>query len=115
MPYEQAKVKDNRWSTLSKRDAYTATLTQLLSCRKSYEHEFEHLCETASEIMSKKEFVMQNLVMFSSLRSVPCYTNGHHSGRNMMKYFELRKISDIELKFLTIKPIHQKQLPVSVL
>ena len=23
-----------------------------------YEHEFEHLCETASEIMSKKEFVI---------------------------------------------------------
>ena len=28
---------------------------------------------------------------------------------------ELRKISNIELKFLTIKPIHQKQLPGSVL
>ena len=25
---------------------------------------------------------------------------------------ELRKISNIELKFFTIKPIHQKQLPV---
>ena len=32
-----------------------------------------------------------------------------------MKCCELRKISDIELKFLTIKPIHQKQLPGSVL
>ena len=58
--YEKAKVKDTRRSTLSKRDAYTGTLTQVLSCRfwKSYEHEFEHLCETASEIMSKKEFVI---------------------------------------------------------
>ena len=32
-----------------------------------------------------------------------------------MKCFKLREISDIELKFLTIKPIHQKQLPGSVL
>ena len=39
-----------------------------------YEHEFEHLCETASEIMSKKEFVIYNLVMFSSLKSVVYYT-----------------------------------------
>ena len=47
-------------STLLKRDAYAETLTQVLSCRfwKGYEHEFEHLCETASEIMSKKEFVI---------------------------------------------------------
>ena len=74
--YEKAKVKDTRQSTLSKRDVYTETLTQVLSCRfwKSYEHEFEHLCETASEIMSKKEFVIWNLVMFSSLKSVLCYT-----------------------------------------
>ena len=74
--YEKAKVKDTRRSTLSKRDAYTGTLTQVLSCRfwKSYEHEFEHLCETASEIMSKKEFVIYNLVMFSSLKSVIYYT-----------------------------------------
>ena len=58
--YEIAKVKDTRQSTLLKRDAYTETLTQVLSCRfwKSYEHESEHLCETASEIMSKKEFVI---------------------------------------------------------
>ena len=28
---------------------------------------------------------------------------------------QLRKISNIQLKFLTIKPIHQKQLPESVL
>ena len=33
---------------------------EMLSSRfwKNYEHDFEHLCETASEIMSKKEFVI---------------------------------------------------------
>ena len=31
--YEKAKVKDTRRSTLSKRDAYTGTLTQVLSYR----------------------------------------------------------------------------------
>ena len=55
---KKAKVKDTRRSTLSNRDAYTGTLTQVLSCRKSYKNEFEHLWETASEIMSKKEFVI---------------------------------------------------------
>ena len=37
---------------------------------KNYEVNFEHLCETASEVISKKEFVTYNLVMFSSLKSV---------------------------------------------
>ena len=43
-----------------KRDAYTETLTQVFSCTfwKNYKHDFERLCETASEIMSKKEFVI---------------------------------------------------------
>ena len=35
---------------------------------------FEHLCKTASEITSKKEFLIYDLVMFSSLKSVLCYT-----------------------------------------
>ena len=54
--YKKAKVKAN-WATLSKRD-YTDTLTQILSCTfwKNYEQDFEHLCETVSEIMSRKEF-----------------------------------------------------------
>ena len=58
--YEKAKVKVTRRSALSKRDAYKETLTQVLSYRfwKSYEHEFEHVCEIASEIMSNKEFVI---------------------------------------------------------
>ena len=72
--YEKAKLKDTRQSTLSKRDALTGTLTQVPFCRKSYEHEFEHLCETVSEIMPKKEFVIQNLIMFSSIKSVLYYT-----------------------------------------
>ena len=52
--YKKAKVKVT-WATLSKRDAYTETLRQILFFRfwKNYEHDFEHLCETASEIMSK--------------------------------------------------------------
>ena len=64
--YKKAKVKVF-WATLSKRDAYTEILTQIFSCRfwKSYKHDFEHLCETASEIMSRKEFFIYNLVMFS--------------------------------------------------
>ena len=36
-------------------------------------HDFEHLCETASEKMSTKEFVIYNSVMFSSLTSVLRY------------------------------------------
>ena len=37
-----------------------------------YEHDFEYLCETASEIMSKKD-IISNLVIFSSLKSVLRY------------------------------------------
>ena len=94
----------------------TQTLIQVLSCRfwKNYEHDFEQLCETASEIMSKKEFVIQNLVMFSSSKSVFCYTKIIVISPGGVWGCELRKISDTELKFLTIKPIHQKQSPGSV-
>ena len=41
-------------------DAFSEILTEALSCKfwKNYEHGFEHLCETASKIMSKREFVV---------------------------------------------------------
>ena len=41
MAYKKAKVKVT-WATLSKRDAYTETLTQVLSYRfwRNYEHDF---------------------------------------------------------------------------
>ena len=57
--YKKSKVKVTR-ATLPKRETYTETLTQVHSCRfwKKYEHDLEHLCETASEIVSKKEFVI---------------------------------------------------------
>ena len=70
---KKAKVKVTR-PILSKkrrlhRDPYTSTFMQIL---KKLRHDFEHLCETASEIMSKKEFIY-NSVMFSSLTSVLRY------------------------------------------
>ena len=68
---KKAKVKVTR-PILSKkrrlhRDSYTSTFMQIL---KKLWHDFEHLCETASEKMSTKEFVIYNSVMFSSLTSV---------------------------------------------
>ena len=60
-----AKVKVTR-SSLSKKkrlhgDFYTSIFLLIL---KNDEHDIEYLCESASEIMSKKEFVILNL--FSS-------------------------------------------------
>ena len=60
-----AKVKVTR-SSLSKKkrlhgDFYTSTFLLIL---KNDEHDIKYLCESASEIMSKKEFVILNL--FSS-------------------------------------------------
>ena len=51
------KTKVNvSWLILSKK----RPVTQVLSCKfwKSYEHDFEHLCETTSEIISEKKFVI---------------------------------------------------------
>ena len=54
--------------------------------------------------------------MFSSLISALWYTKIMLiTPGGAWESCELRKISNIELKFLTIKPIHQKQLPGSVL
>ena len=58
MAYKKVKVKLTGQSTLPKRDAYTETLTQVLSYRFWKSSSAKYLCETASEIMSKKEFVI---------------------------------------------------------